>query len=115
MKNIILILLSLLIFNGCKSEPELAMERGIHYYELGETDKAAIEFNRAVLLLKKIKNKNIDDFELLSQAYHNLAIAYSKQGLNNYARDAAEESWKLSPTPKHRSVLQLINNRIAKE
>ena len=47
MKSIIYIIL-LLFFIGCKSNTELALERGIQYYDWGKFDDAITEFNKVL-------------------------------------------------------------------
>ena len=113
MKNIILILFCSFAFYSCKSDAQLMMEEGIQYYEYGKYDNAIREFKRVIHLFPSdISELNQDDIELLSQAHHNLAIAYSKKGWDKEAKVEAQKSWNLDPTPKHREVLESINARL---
>ena len=47
----LLILLTIMLFVGCKSDVQLAMERGIQFYEWDLFDKAILEFNQVILML----------------------------------------------------------------
>jgi Flp pilus assembly protein TadD len=111
-KNIIFILFCLFALNACKSNAQLMMDEGIQYYEYGQFDNAIREFKRVVHLFSEdISALSQDDIELLSQAHHNLAITYAKKGWDKEAQSEAQKSWDLDPTPKHREVLESINNR----
>ena len=114
MKNIILILFCSVALYSCKSDAQLMMEEGIQYYEYGKYDNAIREFKRVIHLFSSDMSKlSQNDIELLSQAHHNLAIAYSKKGWDKEAQVEAQKSWDLDPTPKHREVLESINARLS--
>ena len=92
------------------------MEEGIQYYEYEQYDNAIREFKRVVhFFSENISELSRDDIELLSQAHHNLAITYSKKGWYQEAEIEAQKSWDLDPTPKHREVLESINNRLLQQ
>ena len=115
-KNIILVLFCLFSLHSCKSDAQLMMEEGIEYYDYGQYDNAQREFKRVIhLFSQNVSELSQDDIELLSQAHHNLAITYSKQGWDKEAQIEAQKSWDLDPTPKHREVLESINNRLLEE
>ena len=74
------ILLLLLLTIGCKNNADLTMERGIQYYEWNLVDKAILEFNQVVHMFPKdSRSLDYDQVQLLSQAHHNLAVAYAKK------------------------------------
>ena len=109
-KNIIFILFTLLIFNSCQNQAELTMERGIQYYEWSKFDNAVLEFKKVVhLLTEKTENLNYEQIRLLSQAHHNLSIAYSKKGWDDEARIEAKKAFDLIPSSENRTVLELID------
>jgi len=112
-KNIIFILFTLLILNSCQDEAELTMERGIQYYEWNKFDYAILEFKKVVHIFSdKTDNLNYDQIRLLSQAYHNLSISYSKKGWHAEAQIEAKKAFDLIPSTENKEVLELINNQL---
>ena len=110
-KVIVLIVFSLMVF-GCKNNSELAMERGIQYYEWDMIEKSIIEFKFVIHSLNSNKNKlDYNKIELLSRAYHNLAIAYAKKGWYENAISEARNAFDLFPTDKNKKVLELIKSK----
>ena len=111
-KNIILIFLSLFVFNSCQDQAELTMERGIQYYEWNKFDLAILEFKKVVHLLSdQNDNMEYEEIRLLSQAHHNLSISYSKKGWNNEAKIEAQKAFDLIPSNENRTVLELLENK----
>ena len=98
---------------GCKGETELAMERGIQYYEWGKTEKAILEFKYVIHALEKQTNKmNYNNIKLLSRAHHNIAIAYAKKTWYQDAILEAKKAFELIPTDDNRKVMELIKKKI---
>ena len=65
---------------GCKGDAELAMERGIQYYEWEKLEKAILEFKYVIHTLSAEQGKkDYQHIQLLSRAHHNLAVAYAKK------------------------------------
>ena len=99
----LLIILSIVCIS-CKTDVELSMERGIQYFEWNLLDKAIIEFNHVVHMLSDDpKNLTYDQREMLSKAYHNLAIAHlhlkrfsfaENYALKAYEQFSSEENWE---------------------
>ena len=111
-KNIIFILFSLLILSSCQNQAELTMERGIQYYEWNKFDNAILEFNKVVKMFEYDKNLDYEQIRLLSQAYHNLSISYSKKGWDEDAKNHAKKAFDLIPSNENRTVLDLIDEKI---
>ena len=79
MKQLTILLLMLLSI-GCKNNADLTMERGIQYFEWNLVDKAILEFNQVVHMFPTDSRRlDYDQVQLLSQAHHNLAVAYAKK------------------------------------
>ena len=72
--RVVLYLLLLCFLGSCKSDAELSMERGIHYYDWQMYNEAILEFNQAKYHQLTIKNKSYDDIKLLARCHYNLAI-----------------------------------------
>ena len=101
-----------LLFLACKSDAELAMERGIKLYDWNKLDEAIIEFNKVKYLVNYEKNDSIESIELLAQAYFNLGITYAKMELYNQAEQEMLNAISLIPNKEYREVLALIRNKI---
>jgi len=111
MKSIIYIIL-LLFFIGCKSNTELALERGIQYYDWGKFDDAITEFNKAKYFQLTKRNETYADLQLLAQTHYNLAITYAKLNIYDKAIEEAQRSVVLMPNKEHRELLNLIRQKI---
>ena len=72
--------LIIIVALGCKGDSELAMERGIQYYEWDMIEKAVLEFKFVIHNLSS-QNEKLDysQIRLKSRAHHNLAVAYAKK------------------------------------
>jgi tetratricopeptide (TPR) repeat protein len=104
----------LLLFLGCKGDAELAMERGIQYYEWEKIEKAILEFKYVIHTLSvETGKKHYQQIQLLSRAYHNLAIAYAKKTWYKDAFKEAEKAFELVPTDNNRKVMELIQKKIS--
>ena len=109
-KTILLYILILSI--GCKNESDLAMERGIQYFELNQTEDAVLEFKHVVHgLSSRTKKLNYGEIKLLSRAHHNLAVAYAKKKWYNDAADEARKAFELLPSNDNRKVMELIQEK----
>jgi len=111
MKQISLLLLLLICF-GCKNNADLTMERGIQYFEWNLIDKAISEFNQVVHMFPK-DSRGLDykQVQLLSQAHHNLAVAYAKKEWYADAEREARFAFELVPSSENRRVLDLIKEK----
>ena len=99
-------------FLSCKSDAELTMERGIQYYEWEMIEKSILEFNKVIHMFPSDHQQlDYDEIKLLSQAHHNLAIAYAKKEWYNDATKEARKAFELFPTQENRRVLDLINKK----
>ena len=101
---------------GCKGDAELAMERGIQYYEWEMIEKAVLEFKFVVHNLSS-QNEKLDysQIRLKSRAHHNLAVAYAKKEWYDDAVLEAREAFELFPSDDNRKVMELIQNKIPTE
>ena len=106
----------ILSFMGCKNETELAMERGIQYYEWDMIEKAVLEFKQVIHSLgPKYEQLDYKEIKLLSRAHHNLAIAYAKKKWYTDAVNEAQKAFELFPTDENRKVLELIQAKVQKK
>ena len=107
-----LYLLLIIIVLGCKGDAELAMERGIKYYEWEKIEKAILEFKYVIHTLStETGNKDYKYIQLLSRAHHNLAIAYAKMTWYDDAILEARKAFELIPTDDNRKVMELIQKK----
>ena len=106
--------LLIIIALGCKSDSELAMERGIQYYEWEMIEKSVLEFKFVIHNLSS-QNKKLDysQIRLKSRAHHNLAVAYAKKDWYDDAAVEAREAFELFPSDDNRKVMELIQNKIS--
>ena len=111
LKYFIYLFLTIMVI-GCKGDVELALERGIQYYEWNMMEKAALEFKFVIHTLagqnSTLKYKQI---KLLSRAHHNLAVAYAKKTWYSDAVAEAQKAFELIPTDDNRKVLELIQKK----
>ena len=108
-----LFLLLIIITLGCKGDAELAMERGIQYYEWEKTEKAILEFKYVIHNLSaETGKKDYKHIRLLSRAHHNLAVAYAKKTWYNDAIMEARKAFELIPTDDNRKVMELIQKKM---
>ena len=95
-----------LLLIACKSDAELAMERGIQFYDWDKLDEAIVEFNKVQYLLDYKEGQSLKSAELLAQAHFNLGITYAKKGLYNQAEQEILNALSLIPNPEYREVLR---------
>jgi len=110
MKKLFYILIPILLLS-CKSDAELAMERGIRLYDWNKLDEALNEFSKVKYLLDYEKNPSMDTIELLAQAYFNLGITYAKMELFGQAEQEILQAISLLPNKEYREVLKLIQDK----
>ena len=108
--------LLIIVTLGCRGDSELAMERGIQYYEWDMIEKAVLEFKFVIHNLSS-QNKKLDhsQIKLKSRAHYNLAVAYAKKNWYDDAAVEARESFELFPSDDNRKVMELIQNKIPTE
>ena len=115
-KNLKKFLFALFIITilGCKGEAELAMERGIQFYEWEKIEKAILEFKYVIQTLSaETGKKDYKHIQLLSRAHHNLAVAYAKKTWYNDAIMEARKAFELFPSGDNRKVMELIQKKAA--
>ena len=106
-------LLIIFFLFGCKSDIELAMERGIQYYEWEKIEEAILEFKYVIHNISSNQGTiKYDKIKLLSRAHHNLAVAYAKKSWYHDALQEAKKSFDLIPTDNNKQVINLINKKI---
>ena len=110
-KKYLSLLLIITVF-GCKGDAELAMERGIQYYEWEKIEKAILEFKYVIHTLSaETGKKDYKHIQLLSRAHHNLAVAYAKKEWYNDAIIESRKAFELIPTENNRKVMELIQKK----
>lgn len=102
----------LCLFFACKSESELAIERGIQFYDWGQYNQAIIEFNKSKFHQLNKRNQSYNDLKLLAQIYYNLSITYAKLGVYDRAYQEAQHAVSLVPNKEYREVLDLIEIKL---
>jgi len=104
-----LILVFAILFVGCKSDVDLAMERGIQFFEWNLLDKAILEFNQVILMLPDDPRLlTYEETEKLAKAYHNLAIAHLQLGRLDFAENYSLKAYQLLPTEENWKVLNTL-------
>ena len=108
--------LLIIVALGCRGDSELAMERGIQYYEWDMIEKAVLEFKFVIHNLSS-QNKKLDysQIRLKSRAHHNLAVAYAKKNWYDDAAVEARKAFELFPSDDNRKVMELIQKKNSTE
>tara|TARA_B100000945_G_C20400735_1_gene607209 strand:+ start:788 stop:1177 length:390 start_codon:yes stop_codon:yes gene_type:complete len=88
MRIIVLSILCLALFS-CRSKYDLAMERGIHLYQIDDFNEAITEFKYVIAGLSSSYDK-AENHKLLSEAHKKLALAYAKKAEQS---DEAQDLW----------------------
>ena len=88
-KSSIVFMILLLIAQGCKSDPELTLERGNYFYSNGNYENAASEFKKIIFEYSDIGSLNNSEIEILAHAYQQLALSQAK--LANQANTEREK------------------------
>jgi len=108
--------ISIIVILGCKGDTELAMERGIQYYEWEKIEQAILEFKYVIHTLSaQTGKKDYKHIQLLSRARHNLAIAYAKKKWYKDAIMEARMAFELIPTDNNKKVIELIQKKMSSE
>ena len=98
---------------SCKGDAELAMERGIQYYEWEMIENAILEFKYVIQHLSSHSdNLNYKQIKLKSRAHHNLAVAYAKKTWFDDAALEARKAFELFPSDENKKVLELIKKKV---
>ena len=115
--RVLLILISLFLLTGCKSEAELTLERGIQYYEWAvesngsNVDKAVIEFKQVVRLISaNLPGISRNEVQILAKAHHNLAVCYLKKEWLDAAEQEARKAFQLLPTEDNHATLSIVKS-----
>ena len=111
MYKIIYILFPILLLS-CKSDAQLAMERGIKLYDWNKLDDAIVEFNKVKYLLNYDGSESLASVELLAQAHFNLGISYAKMELYHQAEQEILNAISLIPNKEYRDVLNMVRSKM---
>ena len=103
-----LYLIIICLFCSCKSDAELAMERGIQYFDWQKYEDAVLEFNKAKYLQLINSDESYESLKLLAQTHYNLAITHAKIGNLTKANEEANRAFTLNPKPEYQELLSLI-------
>jgi len=113
LKNILLTLLAVLAFTGCKEDPQRHLQLAQWYSQKGLIDEAILEYREVTRLLPAdIKSLSRADYELLADAHYRLALMYTKKDWWGYALQEAETCFELLPTREHYDMVTLLRKRI---
>ena len=110
--RIILYFFLVFFISSCKSDAELSMERGIHYYDWKMYNEAILEFNQAKYSQLKKSEKSYEDIKLLARSHYNIAITYAKMQLFQNAMQEAQQAYNLIPNKEYRELLNLIGQEL---
>ena len=79
--KIILILISFLLFEGCRDNSELSMERGEYYYSVDRLEDAVLEYTK-VINSYPYDLSGFDSYTIamVANAHHNLSVIWFKRG-----------------------------------
>ena len=111
MYKIIYILFPILLLS-CKSDAQLAMERGIQFYEWNLYDKALLEFNQVIRMLPSDPRElSYEETEMLSRAYYNIAISHLPLGRNDQVDGFANKAYQLLPTQENWDLLNDLRSQ----
>tara|TARA_Y100001968_G_C19063980_1_gene575121 strand:+ start:182 stop:547 length:366 start_codon:yes stop_codon:yes gene_type:complete len=113
MINLFRILVFLFIVS-CNNNNELALERGNQYYEWKQYDKAILEYKQIIHNIENNNNLSPNNIKILSQAYYNLGLAYSKNDWFEYAIKEIKISFDLYPTENKKKVLSRLEELLIK-
>ena len=105
-------ILLILLFISCKNDTELAIERGIQFYDWAKYNDAVLEFNKAKYFQITKSKQSYSDLKLLAQTYYNLAITYAKLNMYDAAYNEAQHAVSLIPNKEYREVLELIKKEL---
>ena len=111
MYKILYILFPILLLS-CKSDAQLAMERGIKLYDWNKLDDAIVEFNKVKYLLDYDGKQSLESIQLLAQAHFNLGITYAKMELYNQAEQEILNALSLIPNKEYRDVLNMVRSKM---
>ena len=111
MKKYLYIFFIILIYS-CKSDAELAIERGIQFYDWGKFSEALVEFNKSKFFQLRQRGQSYQDLKLLAQTHYNLAITYAKINMYDRAYQEAQHAVSLVPNKEYREVLGLIKDKL---
>ena len=111
MKKYLYIFFILLVYS-CKSDAELAIERGIQFYDWGKFNKALVEFNKSKFFQLRQRSQSYQDLKLLAQTHYNLAITYAKINMYERAYQEAQHAVSLVPNKEYREVLGLVKEKL---
>ena len=102
----------LILFSGCKENPERHLDLGNWYYQKGLVDDAILEYRELIRLLPaNPTDMTRDELNTVVKAHYNLAVAYSKKGWYEYALKEAEMTFELWPTNENHEIVELIRKR----
>tara|TARA_B110000438_G_C15725197_1_gene611684 strand:+ start:420 stop:764 length:345 start_codon:yes stop_codon:yes gene_type:complete len=107
MKKTIYLFLICLFFS-CKTDSELAMERGIQLFDWGKYNQAILEFNEARFLQSVNGKQTYNDLKLLAHTHYNLAITHAKLNNLSKAYQEAQRAFSLIPKEEYKELLDLI-------
>ena len=111
MYKILYILFPILLLS-CKSDAQLAMERGIKLYDWNKLDDAIVEFNKVKYLLDYDGKQSLESIQLLAQAHFNLGITYAKMELYHQAEQELLNAISLIPNREYRDVLNMVRSKL---
>jgi len=110
----ILLFAAVLLFVGCKDDPQRHLKLGNWYFQKGLVDEAVLEYREVIRLLPTSSIElTRKEFTALAKAHYSLALVYTKKGWYDYALAEAETCFKLIPTKENHELVKLIKKRLA--
>ncbi len=104
---------ALLVFSGCRDNPERHLKLGNWYLQRGLLEEAILEYREVTRMMSgDYTSLSREEFDVLTKAHYNLALVYTKKGWWDTALKEALLSFELQPTKDNRSLVELIRQRL---
>jgi len=114
-KLFIVFLVNLFII-GCQEDPERHLKLGTWYLQKDLVDEAILEFREVPRLYPNdFGELTREEFQILSKAHFNLALAYTKKGWWKFALKEAQKSFELQPGKENHDLVELIEIKLESE
>ncbi len=101
---------------GCQEDPERHLKLGSWYLQKDLVDEAILEFREVPRLYPNDMGElTREEFQVLSKAHFNLALAYTKKGWWKFALKEAQKSFELQPGKENHDLVELIEIKLDTE
>jgi len=123
--KITLILISFLLFEGCRDSSELSMERGEYFYSVNRYEDAVLEYTKVINKFPSdLKGFDSHTIAMVANAHHNLSVIMFKRGYEStdktekslYLKKAyvnAKHAYDLIPKDTYKSTWDKIQKSLS--